>query len=221
MDFQTFLEKEKQEPYFLSLMDFLDTRYACSKVYPPKEQLFSCFDLCDLDDIKVVIIGQDPYHQPNQAMGMAFSVQKGIKIPPSLVNIYKELHDDLGISMANHGDLSNWAKQGVLLLNTVMSVEDSQPNCHQNKGWETFSDRVIDQLNQSEKAIVFLLWGKPAQTKSKRITNPNHLLIESAHPSPLSAYRGFLGSKPFSKTNAFLKQHNRSAIDWRVDHEVY
>lgn len=220
MKFKTFLEQEKTQPYYQQLMDFLDERYANAKVYPPRNQLFSCFDLCDFDDVKVVIIGQDPYHQVNQAMGMAFSVQRGVKIPPSLLNIYKELNNDLGIAIPNHGDLTNWAKQGVLLLNTVMSVEDSNANCHQNKGWEIFSDHIMDVLNESEQPIVFLLWGKPAQSKAKRITNKKHLLLKSVHPSPLSAYRGFFGSKPFSQANAFLNKNHRGAIDWRVDNEI-
>ena len=220
MDFNKFLEHEKQQPYFKELMQFLDNRYCEATVYPPRDKLFSCFDKCDLKDIKVVIIGQDPYHQANQAMGMAFSVAKDVKVPPSLMNIYKELNSDLGLPIPTHGDLTSWTKQGVLLLNTVMSVEDSKPNCHRNKGWETFTDNVMEQLNNSDKPIVFLLWGKPAQTKAERINNPKHALIKSVHPSPLSAYRGFLGSKPFSKANDFLKANNRKPIDWRICDDI-
>ena len=219
-EWQEILEPEFQTAYYLQLRKFLKQEYQNETVFPNIHAIWNAFELTPYNDVKVVIIGQDPYHQVNQAMGMAFSVQRGVKIPPSLLNIYKELNNDLGIAIPNHGDLTNWAKQGVLLLNTVMSVEDSNANCHQNKGWEIFSDHIMDVLNESEQPIVFLLWGKPAQSKAKRITNKKHLLLKSVHPSPLSAYRGFFGSKPFSQANAFLNKNHRGAIDWRVDNEI-
>lgn len=214
MDLNKIIESEKQKHYFQELMSYLDERYKQTLVYPLKENLFACFEKCPLDDIKVVILGQDPYHQPRQAMGLCFSVPEGVKLPPSLVNIYKELESDIGGSMRSSGDLTNWAKQGVLLLNTVMSVEDSKPNCHKNKGWEVFTDTIIQSLNEYDKPLVFVLWGKPAQEKLKFITNKNHLILTAPHPSPLSSYRGFFGSKPFSKANAFLKTNDRKEIEW-------
>lgn len=221
MDIEKIIEKEKSMLYFKELARFVNARYNETKVYPPKDKLFTCFKVCDMNDVKVIIIGQDPYHQPNQAMGMSFSVPRGIKIPPSLVNIYKELKEDLHVETPQHGDLTSWAKQGVLLMNTVMSVEDSKPNCHKGKGWEVFTDHIMEYLNDYEKPLVFILWGKPAQEKAKIITNPKHLLIKSVHPSPLSAYRGFFGSKPFSKANAFLRANNRKEIDWSIQDEIY
>ena len=174
-------------------------------------------ELTPFDNVKVVILGQDPYHGDNQAHGLSFSVQKGIALPPSLLNIYKELESDLGIPVAKSGDLTAWAKQGVLLLNTVLTVRAHEANSHRGQGWETFTDAVITSLNQSDHPIVFVLWGKPAQSKGKLITNPNHLILKAPHPSPLSSYRGFFGSKPFSQINEFLEKTDQTPIDWRVE----
>ncbi len=220
MNFTQLLEEEKQKPYFQLLQTFVNERYESTTVYPSKENLFACFDICPLEKVKVVILGQDPYHQKGQAMGLSFSVPKGVKIPPSLVNIYKELESDLCIVAPNHGDLTYWAQQGVLLLNTVLSVEDSKPNCHKNKGWEIFTDRIMSVLNESETPIVFILWGKPAQQKAKMIDESKHFCIKSVHPSPLSSYRGFFGSKPFSLANTFLEAQGIEKIDWRIVDEV-
>ncbi len=220
MEFTQVIQEESEKPYFTQLMAYIKERRQEVNVYPKQANLFACFDACNLQEIKVVILGQDPYHQANQAMGYSFSVPKGIKIPPSLMNIYKELENDLGYDIPNHGDLTSWAKQGVLLMNTVMSVEESQPQAHKGKGWEQFSKRVIQTLNDREQPIVFILWGKPAQKNKVLIDDKKHLIIESAHPSPLSSYRGFFGSRPFSKTNAFLKEHNRQEIDWRIEDAI-
>lgn len=220
MDIEKIVTEEKQKEYFKKLAKYVNTRYIQTNVYPAKDKIFNALKLCNMEDVKVVIIGQDPYHQKGQAMGLSFSVPKGIKIPPSLVNIYQELHDDLGIEIAKHGDLTSWAKQGVLLLNTVLTVEDSKPNIHKGLGWEIFTDRILEELNKEEKPIVFLLWGKPAQSKERLITNPKHLILKSVHPSPLSAYRGFLGCRHFSKTNAFLVQNGRTPIDWRIPDDI-
>lgn len=211
---QEFIDKEIEQEYFQKLKDFLINEYNTKKIYPSKRDLFRCFELTDFKDAKVIILGQDPYHQVNQAHGLCFSVNKGIKVPPSLVNIYKEINNDLGYNIPNHGDLTKWAKQGVLLLNTIMSVEDSKPMAHKDKGWEIFTDRVIKQLNDDNNPKVFMLWGSPSRKKKVLITNPNHLVLETVHPSPLSAYNGFFGCKHFSKANEFLKKHNREEIDW-------
>ena len=179
--------------------------------------IFYCFKACDIKDLKVVIIGQDPYHNDGQAHGLCFSVKPDVDIPPSLVNIYNELHDDLGCYIPNHGYLKKWADQGVLLLNTVLTVRAHQANSHRGIGWEEFTDAAIRILNEQERPIVFILWGRPAQTKKAMLTNPNHLILEAPHPSPLSAYRGFFGSRPFSQTNNFLKSHGIEPIDWQIE----
>lgn len=220
MDIEKIVKEEKNKEYFKKMAKYINTRYLQTKVYPPKEKLFAALKVCDMNDVKVVIIGQDPYHQPNQAMGLSFSVPKGVKIPPSLVNIYTELHNDLHIPIPNHGDLTSWAKQGVLLLNTVLTVEDSKANAHKGIGWEIFTDRIMEELNNYDKPLVFFLWGKPAQEKARLITNPKHLLIKSVHPSPLSAYRGFFGSRPFSQANTYLIKHGRMPINWGSINEV-
>lgn len=209
--------EEEQKEYYQKLMQFLEEEYADKTIYPPKEDLFTCFQACPYEDVKVVMLGQDPYHQPNQAHGLCFSVRKGVKIPPSLRNMYKELKSDLDIDMPNHGYLLDWAKQGVFMMNAVMSVEKGKAGSHQKKGWETFTDTVIQKLNEHETGIVFLLWGNWAQKKASFITNPQHRIITSAHPSPLAAYHGFFGSKPFSKTNAFLKEMGRDTIQWKIE----
>ena len=216
MNFKSIIEFEKQQEYYQQLKSFVDKEYDEHVVYPPKKQIFHCFNFKDYEDIKVVIIGQDPYHEENQANGLAFSVSKGVKIPPSLVNIYKEAHEDVGIEIPMHGDLSSWANQGVLLLNTVLTVRAHEANSHKLKGWETFTDHVIETLNKREKPLVFILWGKQAIDKEKMIDTSKHCVIKSVHPSPLSAYRGFFGSKPFSKTNAFLNSQGIEPIDWRI-----
>ena len=186
-------------------------------IYPPNHLIFNALNTTPLDRVKVVILGQDPYHGPNQAHGLSFSVQKGVDIPPSLVNIYKELHDDLGCTIPNHGCLTKWAEQGVLMLNTVLTVRAHQANSHRGIGWEEFTDAAILALNSQDRPIVFILWGAPAQRKKRMLTNPKHLILEAPHPSPLAAYRGFFGSKPFSQTNAFLEKNGIEPIDWQIE----
>jgi len=201
-------------PYFMELASFLQKERAAHKtIFPALPQVFEAFNLCDLNQVKVVIIGQDPYHQAGQANGLAFSVSKGQALPPSLKNIFKELNSDLNIIL-NDGDLSAWARQGVLLLNSVLTVEAAKPNAHNNKGWEIFTDQIIRLLNEQDRPLVFILWGKPAQSKIKCIDTSKHFCIESPHPSPLAAYRGFFGSKPFSKTNNYLKSLGKTPIVW-------
>lgn len=214
--FKEMMDREFEKDYFCKLRDIVDKEYDSKTIFPPKDMIFRALDLCDYDDVKVVILGQDPYHEVNQANGLAFSVTKEVKIPPSLVNIYKELKDDLGIEIANHGDLTKWAKQGVLLLNNVLTVEEGKANSHKGLGWETFTLNVIRYLNEREKPLVFILWGKNAIEK-KRYIDDHHLVLTSVHPSPLSAYRGFFGSKPFSKANEFLIANEIEPIDWSID----
>lgn len=214
MTFEELINQEKQKPYFINLMKFVDEEYASHTCYPPYEQIFSAFKYKDIDGIKVVILGQDPYHEVNQANGLAFSVNEGNPLPKSLGNIYKELYDDLGITRLS-SSLEDWAKQGVFLLNTCLTVEEGKANSHSSKGWEIFTDEVIKELNKDDNPKVFILWGKNAISKKQLITNSNHLVLESAHPSPLSAYRGFFGSKPFSKANAYLRSKGLEEINWR------
>ena len=211
------LQEEWQQPYFKTLAAFIHEQYETKVIYPPKHLVFSAFEACDYPDVKVVILGQDPYHEPGQAHGMCFSVNPGIEIPPSLINIYHELETDCGCRMPNNGYLMPWAKQGVFLLNTVMTVERGRANSHQGKGWETFTDHVIQHINAKEEPVVFLLWGRNARNKAPMIDRSRHLVLEAAHPSPLSAYRGFLGCRHFSKANAFLKEHGREPIRWQID----
>lgn len=211
------IDEEKVKDYFIRLKSFLLDEYAKYKIYPRKGEIFKCFELTDFKDVKVVILGQDPYHQPFQAHGLCFSVNKGVKVPPSLVNIYKEINSDLGCAIPNHGNLTKWANEGVLLLNTIMSVRDSSPMSHSNKGWETFTNRVIKELNDDDSPKVFMLWGSPSRKKKELITNPKHLVLETVHPSPLSAYNGFFGCKHFSKANRFLKDNGREEIDWEIN----
>lgn len=208
---KTLIETESQKPYYKALGDFLES---CDHVYPPENERFKAFELTPYDDVKVVILGQDPYHQLGQAMGLSFSVYEGTPHPKSLINIFKELSDDLGVYKLT-GDLSGWAKQGVFLLNTILTVEDSNPLSHQNKGWEIFTDKVIEVLSAREKPMIFVLWGKEAQ-KKKAMIQSHHLVLESSHPSPLSSYRGFFGSKPFSTINAQLKYWGETPIDWSL-----
>lgn len=206
-------------PQMNNLRDFLFQEKQAQKIiYPPSKQIFSALNTTPLADVKVVILGQDPYHGPNQANGLSFSVQKGIALPPSLRNIFHELHTDLGIPAPRHGDLTKWATQGVLLLNSVLTVEAGQPTSHQKQGWEAFTDEVIDVLNEQREHIVFILWGAYAQRKGQRINRDKHLVLTAAHPSPLAANRGgFFGCKVFSKTNQYLKQHGIEPIDWQLD----
>ena len=209
------LEKEFSEKYFQDLVKFVKQEYNNSTIYPPAKFIFNAFELTPFDKVKVVILGQDPYHGPNQANGLAFSVNNGIKLPPSLVNIYKEIENDLGIKTINkRGCLDSWAKQGVLLLNATLTVRANQAGSHQNKGWEEFTDSVIKLLSDKKENLVFILWGNYAQKKGVVIDENKHLVIKSAHPSPLSAYNGFFGSKPFSQTNSYLIFSNQEPINW-------
>ena len=207
------LKDEMEKDYFKELGLFIKNEYKTKICYPEYKNIFNALRYTDYDDVKVVILGQDPYHGENEAHGLSFSVLEGVKRPPSLNNIFKELESDLGITR-NSNDLSGWAHQGVLLLNAIMSVEKDKPLSHKEKGWEIFTDYIISKLNEREKPIVFVLWGGFARSKKKLITNKNHFVIESVHPSPLSAYNGFFGSKPFSKINEFLKNNNFELINW-------
>lgn len=215
-DWWPFLQQEWKQPYFEKLSAFIHEEYATKTIFPPKNKVFSAFEACSYADIKVVILGQDPYHEVNQAHGMCFSVNPGVKIPPSLINIYKELQSDLGCYIPNNGYLMPWAKQGVFLLNTVMTVQEGRANSHAGKGWEIFTDHVIQQINQKETPVVFLLWGRNARNKASMIDQTKHLVLECAHPSPLSAYNGFFGCHHFSKANAFLEKHGEKPIDWQI-----
>ena len=216
MNWKQLIEQEKEYLYFYNLENFVEKERKEKVVFPKKEDVFKAFELTPFENVKCVIVGQDPYYNINQANGLAFSVNKGIKLPPSLVNIYKEAHDDVGIDIPNHGDLSSWAKEGVFLLNTILTVEEGKPLSHKNKGWEKFTLKVLKTLNEDDEPKVFILWGKEAIGLKKIIDNPKHLIIESPHPSPLSSYRGFFGSKPFSKTNEFLMKNNRKSINWKI-----
>lgn len=215
-DWDDILSEEFDKPYYQRLRAFLDEEYKHKTIYPLPQYIYTALRLTTYKNTKVVILGQDPYHEPNQAHGLAFSVNKGVQIPPSLVNIYKELHDDLGCSIPNHGFLSDWAKQGVLLLNAVLTVEAHKANSHKGRGWEELTDTIIKKLNDKNEPVVFILWGANARSKKQFITNPKHLIIESVHPSPLSAYNGFFGSRPFSRANQFLKDNNLEIIDWQI-----
>lgn len=209
--------EEFKKDYYRDLYQFVKEEYSKHVIYPASEDIFNALHLTPLKDVKVVILGQDPYHNVNQAHGLCFSVKPEVDIPPSLVNIYKELHDDLGCYIPDNGYLVKWAEQGVLLLNTVLTVRAHQAASHQGKGWETFTDAIIRAVDQEDRPIVFILWGRPAQNKKKMLHNPKHLILEAPHPSPLSAYRGFFGSKPFSKTNTFLQEHGLEPIDWQIE----
>lgn len=205
---------EFEKPYFLQLIEFVKSEYSQNTVYPPGKEIFKAFDSCDFEQVKVVIIGQDPYHGPGQANGLCFSVQDGVRMPPSLLNIFKEIYADLGKPMPASGDLNRWAKQGVLLLNATLTVRASSPGSHQNKGWEIFTDAVIKSVSDQKENLVFLLWGSYAQKKGEMIDRNKHLVLMSAHPSPFSADRGFFGCKHFSKANAYLKSKGLEEINW-------
>lgn len=211
------LLNETEKDYFKNLISFVDCEYASKTVYPPRECIFNALKMTDFDEVRVVILGQDPYHEKGQAHGLAFSVNVGIPTPPSLANMYKELESDLGCYIPNNGFLEKWAKQGVLLLNTVLTVEEGKANSHKKSGWTTFTDSVIKVLNRREKPVVFLLWGSNAKEKLKFIDNPNHYVLSTVHPSPLSAYGGFFGCKHFSKTNKILKSIGEPEIDWQIE----
>jgi len=217
---QDVLAEEFQKPYYRNLHEFLKEEYANQKIHPDMYHIFEALQITPYEDVKVVILGQDPYHGPNQAHGLSFSVQPGVKVPPSLQNIYKELQSDLGVPPVNHGYLESWAKQGVLLLNTVLTVREGQAYSHRGKGWERLTDKVIEKLNERQDPVVFILWGKPAQKKISMIDTSKHVIIKSVHPSPLSANRGFFGSQPFSKTNNALIALGKTPIDWQLPEKV-
>lgn len=205
------------KPYYKKLYEFVKEEYSRTTVYPPADDIFNALHLTPLGEVKVLILGQDPYHNEHQAHGLSFSVLPDQKdLPPSLQNIYKELHDDIGCLIPNHGYLEKWAKQGVLLLNTVLTVRAHQANSHQGKGWEQFTDAIISAVNAQDRPIVYMLWGRPAQSKIPMLTNPKHLILKAPHPSPLSAYRGFFGCKHFSQANAFLEEHGVKGVDWQL-----
>ena len=211
------LKDEFKKDYYKQLFEKVNEDYRTRLIFPPANDIFNAFHLTPLKDVKVVILGQDPYHGNNQAHGLCFSVKPEVEIPPSLVNIYKELQDDLGCTIPGHGYLVKWAKQGVLMLNTVLTVRAHQANSHRGIGWEEFTDAAIRVLNTQDRPIVFILWGRPAQMKKAMLNNPKHLILEAPHPSPLSSYRGFFGSRPFSKTNQFLEANGVEPIDWQID----
>ncbi|MBO0448288.1 uracil-DNA glycosylase [Enterococcus sp. MJM12] len=213
---QEILAPEFEQPYYLQLRKFLKQEYQTQKIYPNMYHIFEALELTPYEDVKVVILGQDPYHGENQAHGLSFSVQPRIKIPPSLQNIYKELQSDLNVTPVNHGYLTSWAKQGVLLLNTVLTVRAGQAYSHRGKGWEQLTDKIIEKLNERQKPVVFILWGKGAQEKIKMIDQTRHVVIASPHPSPLSAHRGFFGSRPFSKANDALVKFGEAPINWQL-----
>lgn len=211
------LKGEFSKDYYKKLFVKIQEEYQTRTIYPPADDIFNAFHFTPLEEVKVVILGQDPYHEPGQAHGLCFSVKPQVPIPPSLVNIYKELEDDLGCYIPNNGYLEKWARQGVLMLNTVLTVRAHQANSHKDLGWEQFTDAAIRVLAEQDRPMVFVLWGKPAQRKKEMIHNPKHLILESPHPSPLSAYRGFFGSRPFSRINAYLEQNGLEPIDWQID----
>ena len=215
-DWDELLRGEFQKEYYLKLRQFLISEYNTHTIYPPMGDIFNALRATPYASVKAVILGQDPYHGAGQAHGMCFSVKKGVQPPPSLVNIFKELNADLGVPIPKHGQLTDWAKNGVLLLNTALTVREGQANSHRGMGWEIFTDRVIELLNEREQPLVFLLWGGNARPKTRLIASPQHLVLECAHPSPLSAYNGFFGCRHFSKTNEFLKANGISPIDWTI-----
>ncbi|HXH30119.1 MAG TPA: uracil-DNA glycosylase [Bacteriovoracaceae bacterium] len=217
-EWNSYLSPEFEKPYMSALRHFLVTETKKGKVlFPPSSDVFNAFNSTSFKDVKVVILGQDPYHGKGQAHGLCFSVQTGVKPPPSLVNIFKELQTDVGIVPPGHGNLEAWARKGVLLLNTVLTVEEGLAGSHHKKGWETFTDKVIAVLNQQKESLVFILWGSPAQKKASQVDPDKHCILRSVHPSPLSVHRGFYGSRPFSKTNSYLRSKNIGPIDWSLD----
>ena len=215
-DWDNALTGEFDKEYYLKLREFLKKEYFSTTVYPPMHDIFNALKYTPLKNVKVVILGQDPYHGPGQAHGLCFSVKKGVEIPPSLKNIYKEIESDLGLKMADHGELTQWAEEGVLLLNTVLTVRRGNANSHKGQGWEYFTDRIISIVNEQAEPTVFMLWGANAKSKTSLITNKKHLVLSTVHPSPLSAYNGFFGCKHFSKANEFLIKNNRTPVDWQI-----
>ncbi len=215
-DWDEILADEFEKPYYKELRAFLKAEYSTRRIYPDMNDIFNSLKCSSFKDTRVVIIGQDPYHGAGQAHGMCFSVKRGVEPPPSLKNIFKELESDVGFRIPDHGELTSWAKQGVLLLNTVLTVREATPNSHKGKGWEKFTDRVISELNKKDTPVVFLLWGANAKAKAKIIDNPLHVKLETVHPSPLSAYGGFFGCKHFSKTNEILIASGQKPIDWQI-----
>lgn len=211
------IQDEFRKPYYKELYSFVKKEYDSGLVFPPSDDIFNAFHLTPLSEVKVVILGQDPYHEVNQAHGLCFSVLPQNQTPPSLQNIYKELHDDIGCKIPNNGFLEKWAKQGVLLLNTVLTVRAHNANSHQGHGWEIFTDAIIQTVNKQDKPIVYMLWGSPAQRKTAMLNNPKHLILKAPHPSPLSAYRGFFGCRHFSQCNEFLVRNNIEPIDWQIE----
>lgn len=211
------LSAEFKKPYYKKLYETVKHEYETRRVFPDANDIFNAFAFTPLSQVKVVILGQDPYHNVGQAHGLSFSVKPDVAVPPSLVNIYQELHDDLGCTIPNNGYLEKWARQGVLMLNTVLTVRAHQPGSHQGRGWEQFTDAIIQAVNAQERPVVYLLWGRPAQSKIPMLTNPGHLILKAPHPSPLSAFRGFFGCKHFSQANAFLESHGISPIDWQIE----
>lgn len=216
-DWNSFLKEESEKEYFENLTQFVETEYSTKICFPAKKNIFRALELCSFSSTKVVMLGQDPYHGDGQAQGLSFSVPDGVKFPPSLRNIFKELSSDLGIQIPFQGNLSSWAEQGVLLLNATLTVRKSSPGSHQKKGWEIFTDNLIKSISEKKEQVVFILWGKFAEQKSDLIDSKKHLIISSSHPSPFSAHRGFFGSKPFSKTNAYLRKKRKEEIDWNLD----
>ena len=216
-DWLEYMKPEFQKPYYKELYDFVKTEYSNTIIYPPSDEIFNAFHFTPLSKVKVLLLGQDPYHNVNQAHGLSFSVKPGQDIPPSLQNIYKELNDDLGCYIPNNGYLKKWAEQGVLLLNTVLTVRAHEANSHKGRGWETFTDAVISAVNAQDRPVVYLLWGGPAQKKIPMLTNPKHLILKAPHPSPLSSYRGFFGCKHFSQCNDFLVKNGIEPIDWQIE----
>lgn len=217
-DWSLALKDEFNKPYYRDLYRFVKEEYSTKVVYPPADDIFNALHLTPLKDVKVLILGQDPYHNEHQAHGLSFSVLPDQKdIPPSLQNIYKELQEDLGCYIPNNGYLKKWADQGVLMLNTVLTVRAHEPNSHQGRGWENFTDAIIQAVNQKDEPVVYMLWGRPAQSKIPMLTNPKHLILKAPHPSPLSAYRGFFGCRHFSKCNEFLLENGLSPIDWQIE----
>ena len=216
-DWLSAIGPEFEKPYYKELRQFLINEYRTRRIFPPADDIFNAFHFTPLSKVKVLLLGQDPYHNVNQAIGASFAVPPGQEIPPSLVNIYKELQEDLGCYIPNNGYLKKWADQGVLLLNTVLTVRAHQANSHQGLGWETFTDAVIQAVNALDRPVVYFLWGRPAQTKKSMLNNPKHLILTAPHPSPLSAYRGFFGCKHFSRANEFLAAHGVEPIDWQIE----
>ena len=213
------LQEEFKKPYYKELYQFVQKEYSTAVVYPPADDIFNALHLTPLKDVKVLILGQDPYHNVGQAHGLCFSVKPDVDIPPSLENIYKELQEDLGCYIPDNGYLVKWAEQGVLMLNTVLTVRAHQANSLQGRGWEQFTDAIIHDVNAQDRPIVYMLWGRPAQSKIPMLTNPKHLILKAPHPSPLSAYRGFFGCKHFSQANEFLKEHGIEPIDWQIENK--